>query len=703
MKNKAKQNPFIILFVCFALICTLALGILFLSIIRTSSSERQARYYTEKLETVLNDLDTQIGKLQTLAFRFSLDNTYKYSVLTEKTYNANILLNDFKSYRYASALSEEFFLYYGETNIYHVVGNTIDLNVYLRSLSEEGQTKIKETLTTTLTDMTIHVVSADNEIYIMIPFKTGYGSDAHNALLACVVTFANFEERLQTISGGLNGEVSLYKGNQLLYSNCETPVKAARDVLFSSIQEEEYSIYYRPAKDVFSTQQFLLELLLILIDVSLILFIAQKFAEKAFKPIRDIRTKYDSPEPLSDDANVLNAFAEIDIIINNALQHSKTAAKQVEEKQTQLKLQLLNQLLHGIYSPDVRTYLEALQISLPGPYYFVICLSLDKKTVSDDFFPSLQRDLEEYSSTNSKEFIYAIADHKAQLLKVICSLQESSSRTDMVDYVTEVADSYSQDFLIGVGKTYDSLEKLSASWLESNDNLTNTSAKKGLQDTDFIYDSYDLQLLETALSSGSAEDSLQWLENYVHKQERDNLSLLMQQYAFSEFTGKISKLSRLNGITLSNQNISLLISARNITSFYEAAREVILEYCQKFQEKSESRKDDQTYLICRYIQEHFMEYDISIEIIAENLGVSTATVRDAVLKATGKMYKDYLVCLRMEYAKTLLQEGELSVAEVSNAVGYSSVSYFIRLFKNMQGTTPAKYLKRKPESGSPTK
>ena len=700
MKNKVKQNPFIILFVCFALICMLALGILFLSIIRTSSNKRQSRYYVEKLETVLNDLDTQIGKLQTMSFRFSLDTTYKYSVLTEKTYNANILLEDFKSYRYASVLSEELFLYYGETNIYHVIGNTIDLNVYLRSLSEEGQTQVKETLNAALTDMKRHIVSTDNEIYIMIPFKAGYGSDAHKALLACVVTCTDFEERLQVISGGLNGELSLYYGDQLLYSNCATPVKAARDVLFASIQDGVYSIYYRPGKDVFSTQQFLLVVLLILVDVSLILFIAQKFAEKAFKPIKDIRAKYNTKETLSDNTGVLNTFAEIDNIINNALQHSKTAARQVEEKQAELKVQLLNQLLHGIYSPDIRGYLEALQISLPGPYYFVICLSLSKKTVSDDFFPSLQKDLEEYTSINPKEFIYAIADQKAQLLKIICSLQESSCRTDMIDYVTEVANSYSQDFLIGVSKTYDSLEKISASWLESNDNLTNASARKNLQDKDFIYDPYDLQLLEAVLTSGSAEDSLQWLENYIHKQERNNLSLLMQQYAFSEFTGKISKLSRLNGITPSNQNISLLISARNITSFYEAAREVLLEYCEKFQEKSESSKDDQTYLICKYIQAHFMEYNISIEIIAENLGISTATVRDAVLKATGKMYKDYLVCLRMEYAKTLLQEGEMSISEVSNAVGYSSVSYFIRIFKNMQGTTPAKYLMKKPDNSS---
>jgi len=61
---------------------------------------------------------------------------------------------------------------------------------------------------------------------------------------------------------------------------------------------------------------------------------------------------------------------------------------------------------------------------------------------------------------------------------------------------------------------------------------------------------------------------------------------------------------------------------------------------------------------------------------------------------TGKTYKDYVVGLRMEYAKQLLQSGDLSVAEISMMVGYSSVSYFIRIFKEETGVTPAKYMNR---------
>ena len=56
-------------------------------------------------------------------------------------------------------------------------------------------------------------------------------------------------------------------------------------------------------------------------------------------------------------------------------------------------------------------------------------------------------------------------------------------------------------------------------------------------------------------------------------------------------------------------------------------------------------------------------------------------------------YTGYVTSLRIEYAKKLMAEQKLSVADISEAIGYSSISYFIRIFKENTGTTPAKYMK----------
>lgn len=54
---------------------------------------------------------------------------------------------------------------------------------------------------------------------------------------------------------------------------------------------------------------------------------------------------------------------------------------------------------------------------------------------------------------------------------------------------------------------------------------------------------------------------------------------------------------------------------------------------------------------------------------------------------------DYLTLLRIERAKELLRETDLSVKEISGAVGYFDVPGFVRRFKKYIGTTPAQYRK----------
>ena len=54
-------------------------------------------------------------------------------------------------------------------------------------------------------------------------------------------------------------------------------------------------------------------------------------------------------------------------------------------------------------------------------------------------------------------------------------------------------------------------------------------------------------------------------------------------------------------------------------------------------------------------------------------------------------YKEYVTALRMETAKRLLAEENLSVSEVSERVCYASVSYFIKTFRQYAGMTPANY------------
>ena len=52
---------------------------------------------------------------------------------------------------------------------------------------------------------------------------------------------------------------------------------------------------------------------------------------------------------------------------------------------------------------------------------------------------------------------------------------------------------------------------------------------------------------------------------------------------------------------------------------------------------------------------------------------------------------EYRNALRIEKARPYLEYGEISVQEISDMLGYSTVSHFIKEFKKHYGCSPLKY------------
>ena len=64
-------------------------------------------------------------------------------------------------------------------------------------------------------------------------------------------------------------------------------------------------------------------------------------------------------------------------------------------------------------------------------------------------------------------------------------------------------------------------------------------------------------------------------------------------------------------------------------------------------------------------------------------------------KYTGKTFSEYLRNTRMEKAKELLRQPDISIAEVAAQVGYENYKSFYRAFKDAVGTTPVEYQQKK--------
>ena len=100
-----------------------------------------------------------------------------------------------------------------------------------------------------------------------------------------------------------------------------------------------------------------------------------------------------------------------------------------------------------------------------------------------------------------------------------------------------------------------------------------------------------------------------------------------------------------------------------------------------------------SFEIKQYLVQH-LSTSITLDVLAEELGVSINTAMHAFRKDVGMGIMAYFSKLKIEKAMQLIREGELSFRSVSERLGFESPEYFSRVFKKRTGLTPTEYAKQ---------
>lgn len=86
---------------------------------------------------------------------------------------------------------------------------------------------------------------------------------------------------------------------------------------------------------------------------------------------------------------------------------------------------------------------------------------------------------------------------------------------------------------------------------------------------------------------------------------------------------------------------------------------------------------------------------ITLQTLAERFSVTPTYFSRLFHRSTGIAFKQYLTTLRIECAKRMLEERELSVIDVGFECGFQTPSQFVRSFKAHEGMTPSAYRAQK--------
>lgn len=100
-------------------------------------------------------------------------------------------------------------------------------------------------------------------------------------------------------------------------------------------------------------------------------------------------------------------------------------------------------------------------------------------------------------------------------------------------------------------------------------------------------------------------------------------------------------------------------------------------------------KDDRLIAMINYIQAKYQE--ITLEDMAEYFRLSAPYISKYIKDKSGKTFGEHLTSIRLKKAKTLLKNGNMTVENISYAIGYPNVEHFIRVFKKYFEMTPMQY------------
>lgn len=91
-----------------------------------------------------------------------------------------------------------------------------------------------------------------------------------------------------------------------------------------------------------------------------------------------------------------------------------------------------------------------------------------------------------------------------------------------------------------------------------------------------------------------------------------------------------------------------------------------------------------------YIYDHLQD-KLTVELLADYVGLNPSYLSRLFSNETGVSIKKFILNAKTETAQNLLKYSDFSYLEISLALGFSTQSAFISVFKNQTGVTPKKY------------
>ncbi|WP_336775905.1 helix-turn-helix transcriptional regulator [Paenibacillus sp. MMO-58] len=92
-----------------------------------------------------------------------------------------------------------------------------------------------------------------------------------------------------------------------------------------------------------------------------------------------------------------------------------------------------------------------------------------------------------------------------------------------------------------------------------------------------------------------------------------------------------------------------------------------------------------------YIEEHYLDSDLSIKQVAENIHLNPSYLSTLFKKETGETFTGYVTKLKLQEAQVLLRNMDIKISEICQTVGFEDSTYFSSVFKKHFQISPSEF------------
>ena len=413
-------------------------------------------------------------------------------------------------------------------------------------------------------------------------------------------------------------------------------------------------------------------------------------------------------------------YNEVEYLSNaftNIIKKSNELENSIQQNIPMLRKMFLTEMLSGHFSSsDVSTKVKELGINIVQEKTCVVVISIDgyltlkgienkieiadKKNVADKI---IRDSINEFSGME-------LVDLEEDMFAIILNIRHTGEYDELLDTriktcQKQIGDELDITFSAAKGMLVSILEDISLSYANAlnllkyrfiygyNCILDNKLVKPGLKDNSVVLDKTRKKIIQSikVCDEKQVNLGLEELVRLICDCQYDFIRLTINQLVLDIMTAVGGILNPAE----EELDFNNIYSNLNKSDTLEAAKEWLESYCcgiiHRLEQKKDNRQKDMIEKVLAYIRTNYLRTDISSEMLSDMVSLTPGYFGKIFSDFVGKSVNEYIIELRMNKAKELLEKNNLSVNDIAAQVGFSNQSYFTATFRKWNGLTPNQY------------